>query len=178
MKPTGIYSGWLLGSLAVAWLGLVGAWWSTIPVHLPMRHPAEMAEPIGVSLKERAPEDLIAPPRRPALEDPLIQRGLAVYQEFECNNCHKIGAEGWKKRKGPVLDNIGGLVTAEQLKEKLWDPMAWFAEGYEKEYKKVVMPDNYPELMSEAERDALVVYLMTLRNPDRETPKPVYPSGG
>jgi cytochrome c1 len=39
------------------------------------------------------------------------------------------------------------------------------------------MPDKYPDVMSDEELEALVAYLMTLKNPAVKTPKPVFPSG-
>jgi cbb3-type cytochrome oxidase cytochrome c subunit len=177
-----VYRKLSLIAIAVAWFVLVIGWWRVIPPHPFIEGKTERSKRLELLLSEqkqqveRTPDlaRVIPPSTSPALApiDPLIKVGRAVYQDFECNNCHKIGGEGWKKRKGPVLDNIGNLVTAEQLKEKLWNPMAWYAEGFEKEYKKVVMPDNYPEVMSEAERDALVAYMLTLKNTAVNTPKP------
>ena len=105
----------------------------------------------------------------------LVERGKLVYQDHECYNCHKIGGKGGKKR-GPELDNMGNLATAEQIKKKIFEPTYFTAEGYEKR-KKDKMPDKFPDVMSEEELDALVAYLMTLKNPAVKTPKPVFPSG-
>jgi len=104
-----------------------------------------------------------------------VERGKLVYKDHECYNCHKIGGKGGKKR-GPELDNIGNLVTADQLKKKIFDPKAWQAEGYENR-KKDKMPDKYPDVMSDEELEALVTYLMTLKNPAVKTPKPIFPAG-
>lgn len=103
----------------------------------------------------------------------VIERGKLVYQDHECYNCHKIGGQGGKKR-GPELDNIGNLVTAEQLKKKIFEPTTFLAEGYEKR-KKDKMPDKYPDVMSDEELDALVAYLMTLKDESVKTPKPIFP---
>ena len=78
------------------------------------------------------------------------------------------------KRRGPALDNIGNLVPAEKLKKKLLDPYEFSTEGFEKEFKKGVMPDNYPELMSEKEMDALVDYMLSLKDTRVDTPKPIF----
>ncbi len=103
-----------------------------------------------------------------------VEFGKQVYKDYECYNCHKIGGKGGVKRRGPELDNVGNLVSAEMLKKKLLDPLAFSTEGFEKEYKKKVMPDNFPDLMSEKEMDALVVYLLTLKNTTINTPKPIF----
>lgn len=105
-----------------------------------------------------------------ANQDPVAY-GKDVYDLYECYNCHKIGGKGGTKKRGPVLDNIGNVATADQLKQKIFEPATLLTEGFEKEFKKKMMPKNYPELMSEQELEALVTYLMTLKNPSVETPK-------
>lgn len=102
----------------------------------------------------------------------IIARGKDQYDLQECYNCHKLFGEGGKKR-GPVLDNIGNLMTAEQLKEKIIDPKSWKAEGFDKQYEKGKMPDKYKDLMFPEEIDALVAFLATLKDPSVDTPKPI-----
>ncbi len=104
----------------------------------------------------------------------LLARGMEVYELHECYNCHKIGGKGSVKKRGPVLDNIGNLLTIDDFKKKIFDPTYLYAEGFEKEHKKGLMPDKYKELMTEEELNALAAYLSTLKNPDVETPKPVF----
>jgi hypothetical protein len=107
-----------------------------------------------------------------AVTGDLVALGKEQWNLQECYNCHKLFGEGGKKR-GPELDNIGSLLTAEQLREKILDPQSWMAEGFEKEYEKKKMPDKYKELMEEKEIDALVAFLTTLKNPSVNTPKPI-----
>lgn len=123
----------------------------------------------------------IAPAPTPLVEKPkaggamtLIERGMEVYELHECYNCHKVGGKGSVKKRGPVLDNIGNLLTIEDIKKKVFDPTYLYAEGFEKEHKKGQMPDKYKELMTEEELGALAAYLSTLKNPAAETPKPVF----
>ena len=104
----------------------------------------------------------------------IIARGMEVYELHECYNCHKIGGKGSVKKRGPVLDNIGNLLTQEDVKKKVFDPTYLYAEGFEKEHKKKQMPDKYKELMSDEEVTALAAYLATLKNPAVETPKPIF----
>src|SRR5438094_2254960 len=103
----------------------------------------------------------------------IIARGMEVYDLHECYNCHKIGGKGSVKKRGPVLDNIGGLMKPEEMKEKLLNPRSWMAEGFEKEYNKKLMPDKYKELMSDQEIEELVAYLATLKDASVQTPKPI-----
>ena len=105
----------------------------------------------------------------------IIEIGEYVYQDYECYNCHKVRGSGGKKR-GPELGNIANLASAAQLKDKIFNPENWMAEGYEKR-KKDKMPDKYPDVMSDLELEALIVYLMTMNAPQWETPEPIFPSG-
>jgi mono/diheme cytochrome c family protein len=114
-----------------------------------------------------------AKPASPQAED-LVARGKEVYELQECYNCHKIGGKGSVKKRGPVLDDIGNLLTKDDIKKKVFDPGYLYAEGFEKEHKKGVMPGKYKELMTEEELDALAAYLTTLKNPAVETPKPIF----
>ncbi|MFQ5992307.1 MAG: c-type cytochrome [Nitrospiraceae bacterium] len=105
-------------------------------------------------------------------EGDMIAAGYEQWDLQECYNCHKLYGKGGKKR-GPVLDNIGNLMTPEQLKEKILYPKTWMAEGFEKQYKKKKMPDKYRDLMEDSEVDALVAFLASLKNPAVNTPKPI-----
>lgn len=104
----------------------------------------------------------------------LVEQGREVYELYECYNCHKIGGKGSVKKRGPVLDNIGNLLTISDIKKKIIDPTYLYAEGFEKEHKKGRMPDKYRDLMMEDELNALGAYLSTLKNPEVETPRPVF----
>jgi mono/diheme cytochrome c family protein len=113
-------------------------------------------------------------PGRPvAAAGDLVALGKEQYDLQECYNCHKIGGKGSVKKRGPMLDNIGNLMKPEEMKEKLLNPRAWMAEGFEKEYKKKQMPDKYKELMVDSEIDALIAYLSTLKDASVQTPKPI-----
>jgi len=102
----------------------------------------------------------------------LVALGKEQWELQECYNCHKLFGQGGKKR-GPVLDNIGNLMTPEQLREKILDPKSWMAEGFDKPYKKGKMPDKYKDLMFDEEIDALVAFLATLKDASVNTPKPI-----
>ncbi len=102
----------------------------------------------------------------------ILALGKEQWELQECYNCHKLFGEGGKKR-GPILDNIGSLMTAAQLREKILDPKSWMAEGFDKQYKKGKMPDKYKDLMFDEEIDALVAFLASLKDTSVETPKPI-----
>jgi mono/diheme cytochrome c family protein len=102
----------------------------------------------------------------------IVALGKEQWELQECYNCHKLFGEGGKKR-GPILDNIGSLMTPEQLREKLLYPKKWKAEGFDKQYKKGKMPDKYRDLMFDEEIDALIAFLATLKDASVDTPKPI-----
>jgi len=102
----------------------------------------------------------------------IVALGKEQWELQECYNCHKLEGKGGKKR-GPEMDNIGNLMKADEMKEKILYPRSWMAEGFEKEYEKKKMPDKYKELMEDKDVDALVAFLATLKNPAVNTPKPI-----
>jgi cytochrome c553 len=141
----------------------------------------EKAEAIMARLKAVGGETIAEPPGTdsvkpgaapPAAAGDLVALGKEQWELQECYNCHKLFGQGGKKR-GPELDNIGNLMTPEQLKQKILDPQSWMAEGFEKEYEKKKMPDKYKELMEDREIDALVAFLATLKNTSVNTPRPI-----
>jgi len=102
----------------------------------------------------------------------IVALGKEQWELQECYNCHKLFGSGGKKR-GPVMDNIGNLMTPEQLREKILYPKKWKAEGFDKQYKKGKMPDKYRDLMFDEEIDALVAFLASLKDTSVTTPKPI-----
>lgn len=102
----------------------------------------------------------------------FMKLGEDQWQLQECYNCHKLKGEGGKKR-GPELDNIGNLLTVDDIKQKILDPKSWMAEGFEKEYEKGKMPDKYKDLMEEKDVVALAAWLGTFKNTSVNTPKPI-----
>lgn len=102
----------------------------------------------------------------------FMKVGEEQWQLQECYNCHKLRGEGGKKR-GPELDNIGSLLTVEEIQQKIYDPKSIMAEGYEKEWQKGVMPDKFKDLMEPKEMQALAAWLGTFKNTSVNTPKPI-----
>jgi hypothetical protein len=102
----------------------------------------------------------------------IVALGKEQWELQECYNCHKLYGQGGKKR-GPEMDNIGNLMTVDQLKEKILDPKSWKAEGFDKDYDKGKMPDKYKDLMFPQEINALVAFLASLKDESVKTPKPI-----
>jgi hypothetical protein len=130
------------------------------------------APPGGSKIATPGADGAKPPGAAPGAPGDLVALGKEQWNLQECYNCHKLFGEGGKKR-GPEMDNIGNLLTPEQMKQKILDPQSWMAEGFEKEYEKKKMPDKYKELMEDKEIDALVAFLASLKNPSVNTPKPV-----
>jgi cytochrome c553 len=102
----------------------------------------------------------------------VMKVGEEQWQLQECYNCHKLRGEGGKKR-GPELDNIGSLLTVEEIQEKIVNPKSFMAEGYDKEWQKGVMPDKFKDLMDPKEMLALATWLGSFKNTSVNTPKPI-----
>ncbi|OQW31546.1 MAG: hypothetical protein A4E19_08005 [Nitrospira sp. SG-bin1] len=102
----------------------------------------------------------------------VMKVGEEQWQLQECYNCHKLRGEGGKKR-GPELDNIGSLLTVEEIQQKIADPKSFMAEGYEKEWQKGIMPDKFKDLMDPKEMSALATWLGSFKNASVNTPKPI-----
>ena len=131
---------------------------------------SKLLRSLGAGAKVEVGEDASA--TSGAASGDIVALGKEQWELQECYNCHKLFGAGGKKR-GPVMDNIGSLMTPEQLKEKLLYPKTWKAEGFDKQYKKGKMPDKYRDLMFDEEIDALVAFLATLRDTSVDTPKPI-----
>jgi mono/diheme cytochrome c family protein len=104
----------------------------------------------------------------------ILKVGEEQWQLQECYNCHKLRGDGGKKR-GPELDNIGTYLTVEEIKQKIFDPKSFMAEGFEKEWEKGRMPDKFKDVMSDSEMVALATWLHSFagKNPSVITPKPI-----
>ncbi len=102
----------------------------------------------------------------------FMKVGEEQWQLQECYNCHKLRGEGGKKR-GPELDNIGSLLTVEEIQQKIADPKSFMAEGYEKEWQKGIMPNKFKDLMDPKEMQALAAWLGSFKNTSVNTPKPI-----
>jgi len=128
---------------------------------------SKLLRSLGAGAKVEVVEEVSA-----AASGDIVSLGKEQWELQECYNCHKLFGAGGKKR-GPKMDNIGNLMTPEQLKEKILFPMSWKAEGFDKQYKKGKMPDKYRDLMFDEEIDALVAFLATLKDTSVDTPKPI-----
>lgn len=138
----------------------------------------QQAEDLGLIVVEPTPEggtegETAAASAGPSPE--LIANGKQAYDDYECYNCHKIGGKGGVKRRGPELDSVGLLLSPDAIKAELLNPTASLALGFEKEYDKVTMPDDFGERMSKSDIEAVAAYMVSLQSTEIESPKAVFP---
>ena len=87
--------------------------------------------------------------------------GAAVFASAGCGGCHAFTPAGTNGAVGPTLDNLAaaaekaGEDVAAYVRESIVEPDKVVASGY----SAGVMPGNYGQSLSSAERDALVEYL-------------------
>ena len=85
-----------------------------------------------------------------------IERGTKVFADQKCSVCHAIAGKG--NAKG-ALDNIGGKMKADEIREWIVNPV---------EMTKKIKSERKPPMKSfaslpAADVDALVAYLQTLK---------------
>lgn len=84
-----------------------------------------------------------------------VARGQAVYAEQKCSLCHSVAGKG--NVKGPI-DDAGSKYSAADLKAWLVD-----AKGMTAKTKATRKPDMKNYALPEADVDALVAYMLTLK---------------
>jgi cytochrome c oxidase subunit 2 len=72
-----------------------------------------------------------------------------------CGACHTLADAGTSATTGPDLDETLAGKTAEEIRKQIVDPNSEITEGF----GEGIMPDNYEQLLSPEELDALVKYL-------------------
>ena len=84
-----------------------------------------------------------------------VARGQAVYAEQKCSLCHSIAGKG--NAKGPI-DDAGSKYSAADLKAWIVD-----AKGMTAKTKSTRKPDMKSYTLPDADVDALVAYMLTLK---------------
>lgn len=96
----------------------------------------------------------------PVQDDALVEQGIALYDKYSCDKCHRIGRRG--ARKGP-LDGVGSKLTEEEIRN-------WFVNPAEMEAQMEEPPTGSNSMantldrrpLAEEEVDALTAYMLTL----------------
>jgi cytochrome c oxidase subunit 2 len=71
-----------------------------------------------------------------------------------CGGCHKLAAAATNGGVGPLDEALSGM-NADQIREAIVNPDGEVAEGFQ----AGIMPQNYEDVLSPEELDALVTYL-------------------
>lgn len=79
------------------------------------------------------------------------------YNRMRCVGCHKVNGVGGEF--GPDLSGIGGVQTADYLREAIVDPDAVIVTGF----KKGMMEPHFKQNLTGQELDDLVRFLSTLK---------------
>ncbi len=72
-----------------------------------------------------------------------------------CGACHTLADAGTSSSTGPSLDEALADMTPAEIRKQIADPNSEIAQGF----SEGIMPDNYEQLLSPEELDALVKYL-------------------
>jgi mono/diheme cytochrome c family protein len=83
-----------------------------------------------------------------------IEGGLAVFTRMGCGGCHRLAAAHSSGPIGPDLDEQLPGHTRESLTAQIVSPPSYS-----------MMPDDFGERMSDDELDALVDFLLAVREP-------------
>ncbi len=125
---------------------------------------------------KKPPTERTKPDRKPFVEKPgeSIETGKRIYKDFGCDNCHKLNGQGAKGLPGPELGNVGSVLCREMIAKKLRDTKVFYTEGFKQQYDEGRMPLFE---LTDQERNALAVYLSSLRNSNFKTPRGIFPDG-
>jgi cytochrome c oxidase subunit 2 len=86
--------------------------------------------------------------------------GAQLFVSQGCGGCHALEDAATTGAVGPSLDESLAGRDAAFVEESILDPDAVIAEGYQ----AGVMPQNFDELLSDEQLDALVEYLVSATN--------------
>jgi cytochrome c oxidase subunit II len=127
--------------------------------HALMRTEAIVMKPSAFDawLKQQGKSAAPAPPASSS-----SAAGLSVFNANSCSSCHTLTAAGAKGTIGPDLDKL--VAYAQQAKQPLApfvsdsivNPNAYIQPGY----PKGVMPQNFGQILSKAQLNALVTFLV------------------
>ena len=103
-----------------------------------------------------------------------IAAGQKIYQDFGCDNCHKLQGRGGAGMSGPELGNVGAILGQELIRKKLRNPRAFYAAGFKQKFDQNTMP-LYE--LTEQELDRVARFLSEKKEAGWETPAATLPDG-
>jgi hypothetical protein len=107
----------------------------------------------GQQVAKELPVGGVPPVEAKAATGDFMKIGEEQWQLHECYNCHNL--------------------TAAEIKQKIFYPKTYMAEGFEKEWEKGKMPDKFKDVMEDSDAMALASWLSTFKNTSVNTPKPI-----
>ncbi|OLE37889.1 MAG: hypothetical protein AUG48_03320 [Actinobacteria bacterium 13_1_20CM_3_68_9] len=87
--------------------------------------------------------------------------GAPVFASNGCSGCHVLKAAGASGTTGPDLDQVIPGMSAAEVKKSIVDPNAKIAKGY----PSGVMPQNFGQVISPQDLNALVKFLLKYAGP-------------
>ena len=84
-----------------------------------------------------------------------IDKGMKIYVEKKCANCHSIAGKG--NKKGP-MDEVGSKLSADEIREWLVNPI-----DMAKKAKSTRKPAMKASNLGKEDLDAVVAYVLTLK---------------
>ena len=94
----------------------------------------------------------------PGIKGPQLPNdpGAPVFANNGCSGCHVLKAAGASGTTGPSLDEVIPGMSAAEVKKSIVDPNAKIAKGY----PPGVMPQNFGQVISPQDLNALVKFLL------------------
>jgi mono/diheme cytochrome c family protein len=152
----GVFAALVLGSAAFAWMAAEDEQehrdQEIAAGHLPS--PQEVTDEMAASTAEQV-EEGEASGEPVAGEADVPADGQALFDAQGCGSCHALEAAGSTGEVGSDLAATLRSQDAAYIEESITDPDAEIAKGF----PEGVMPDNFGEVLSPEELDALVQYI-------------------
>ena len=154
----GLFAAVVAGVAAFGWMGsedeqehrneLIAAGEEPSPADVVAEMEAAAAEQIAADEGQDAPA-------QEATDQTAAADGAALFESEGCGGCHTLEAAGATGTTGPDLDTTLVDQDVAFIEESIVDPEAEIADGF----PAGVMPDNYGDVLSPEELEALVAYL-------------------
>jgi mono/diheme cytochrome c family protein len=111
----------------------------------------------GILIAAVATAAVLAAPQPAGAQQPNKDKAMKIFVDQKCTTCHSL--EGRGNKKG-ALDDVGGKLTAAQIKEWIVDPEGTAASTKPAPTRK---PPMKKKALSDEEVNTLVAYLATLK---------------
>lgn len=118
--------------------------------------PSEVvAEMEAAAAEQVAADEGEDAPAQEGTDETAAADGAVLFESQGCGGCHTLKAAGSTGTTGPDLDSALTGQDIAFIEESIVDPQAEVAKGF----PAGVMPDNYGDVMSPEELEALVAFI-------------------